>query len=78
MCTRFEPREGLEILRGCWSTALDPMAYSATDPRNARVVIDACTPFGRRDTFPQVVRPSAELDQRILAKFKDVLPKGFR
>ena len=78
MCTRFEPREGLEILRGCWSTSLDPMAYSPTDPRNARVVIDACQPWGRRDTFPQVVRPSAELDQRILAKFKDVLPKGWR
>ncbi|HEV3371216.1 MAG TPA: hypothetical protein VG145_01625, partial [Xanthobacteraceae bacterium] len=78
MCTRFEPREGLEILRGCWSTSLDPMAYSATDPRNARVVIDACTPFGRRATFPQVVRTSPELDQRILAKFRDVLPKEWR
>jgi len=78
MCTRFEPREGLEILRGCWSTSLDPMVYGATDPRNSRVVIDACTPFLRRDTFPRVVRTSAELDQRILAKFKDVLPKGWR
>jgi 3-polyprenyl-4-hydroxybenzoate decarboxylase len=52
------------------------MSYSPTDPRNARVVIDACKPWGRRDTFPQVVRSSPELDQRILAKFKDVLPKG--
>src|SRR5213592_809346 len=42
MCTRFEPREGIEILRGCWSTVLDPMAYGSDDPRNARVVIDAC------------------------------------
>jgi 4-hydroxy-3-polyprenylbenzoate decarboxylase len=78
MCTRFEPREGLEILRGCWSTSLDPMAYGPGDPRNARVVIDACVPFGRRDGFPQVVRTSAELDQRILAKFRDVLPKEWR
>ena len=46
MCTRCDPREGLEILRGCWSSALDPMAYSEKDPRNARVVIDACKPFG--------------------------------
>jgi len=76
MCTRFEPREGLEIIRGCWSTSLDPMAYAPNDPRNARVVIDACIPWGRRDTFPQVVRPSAELDARILKKWKDVLPKG--
>ena len=29
MCTRFEPREGIEILRGCWSTVLDPMCYGA-------------------------------------------------
>jgi UbiD family decarboxylase len=78
MCTRFEPREGLEILRGCWSTSLDPMAYGPSDPRNARVVIDACVPFGRRESFPQVVRTSAELDQRILAKFRDVLPKEWR
>ncbi|HEV2958211.1 MAG TPA: hypothetical protein VGX95_19015, partial [Xanthobacteraceae bacterium] len=78
MCTRFEPREGLEILRGCWSTSLDPMAYGPGDPRNARMVIDACLPFGRRDSFPQVVRTSAELDQRILAKFRDVLPKEWR
>jgi UbiD family decarboxylase len=76
MCTRFEPREGMEILRGCWSTALDPMSYGESDPRNARVVIDACTPWNRRDTFPQTVRPSAELDARILAKFKDVLPRS--
>jgi 4-hydroxy-3-polyprenylbenzoate decarboxylase len=76
MCTRFEPREGLEMIRGCWSTALDPMSYSSTDPRNARLVIDACIPWGQRNTFPQVVRSSAELDQHILAKFKDVLPKG--
>jgi len=36
MNTRFEPREGIEILRGCWSTSLDPMAYGPDDPRNAR------------------------------------------
>ena len=32
MCTRFEPREGIEILRGCWSTVLDPMCYSDERP----------------------------------------------
>jgi 4-hydroxy-3-polyprenylbenzoate decarboxylase len=75
MCTRFEPREGIEILRGCWSTVLDPMCYGTDDPRNARVVIDACRPFKRRDTFPVVVRNSKDLDQRIVQKFKDVLPR---
>jgi 4-hydroxy-3-polyprenylbenzoate decarboxylase len=76
MCTRCDPREGMEVLRGCWSTALDPMVYSHEDPRNARVVIDACKPWARRDTFPQVVRSSKELDERIHKKWKDVLPRG--
>jgi UbiD family decarboxylase len=76
MCTRFDPREGLETLRGCWSSALDPMAYAPDDPRNARVVIDACRPWSRRDTFPIEARPSKELDARIRAKWASVLPKG--
>jgi 4-hydroxy-3-polyprenylbenzoate decarboxylase len=76
ICTRFEPREGVEILRGCWSTALDPMAYGSDDPRNARVVIDACKPWSRRATFPIVVRSSKELDARIRAKWAHVLPRG--
>jgi UbiD family decarboxylase len=76
MCTRFEPREGMEVLRGCWSTALDPMAYSHDDPRNARIVIDACRPWNRRGTFPIVARSSPELDDRIRAKWAHVLPRG--
>ena len=75
MCTRCDPREGMEILRGCWSSALDPMAYSEKDPRNARVVIDACKPFKRRDTFPQVVRNSQEVEDLVRGKFSDVLPR---
>ena len=76
MCTRFDPREGMETLRGCWSTHLDPMSYSAEDPRNARVVIDATRPWARRDSFPVVARSSRELDDRIRAKWAHVLPKG--
>ncbi|MBM3485718.1 MAG: UbiD family decarboxylase [Alphaproteobacteria bacterium] len=77
MCTRFDPREGMEIIRGCWSTHLDPMCYDGdTDRRNARVVIDACRPFNRRDTFPIVARSSKALDDRIKAKWSHVLPKS--
>jgi len=75
MCTRFDPREGMETLRGCWSTALDPMAYAADDPRNARVVIDACKPFNRRDSFPIVVRASKEVEDLVRRKFADLLPR---
>ena len=75
MCTRFDPREGMEVIRGCWSTHLDPMVYDHDDRRNARVIVDACKPFNRRDTFPIVARSSKALDERIKAKWKHVLPK---
>ena len=76
MCTRFDPREDLEVLKGCWSTVLDPMVYSEDDRRNSRVVIDACRPWARRDTFPPVVRNSKGLDERIRAKFSGILPRA--
>ena len=75
MCTRCDPKDGVEVLNGCWSTHLDPMSYSHEDPRNSRVVVDACIPYRRKDTFPIVARNSKELDERIFKKFGDVLPK---
>ena len=76
MCTRFDPREDMEVLRGNWSTHLDPMVYSHDDRRNARLVIDACTPWARKEEFPEVARSSRELDERIKAKWRDFLPPG--
>jgi 3-polyprenyl-4-hydroxybenzoate decarboxylase len=52
------------------------MSYSPSDPRNARVVIDACKPWNRRDTFPIEVRPSKDLEDRVRAKWKPFLPRG--
>ncbi len=74
MCTRCDPREDVTLLHGAWSTHLDPMAYSRDDPRNSRVVVDACRPFKRRDTFPIVARNSKALDERLHEKFGDFLP----
>ncbi len=77
MCTRCDPREDVDLIHGNWSTHLDPMCYDdETDRRNSRVVIDACIPFRRRDTFPIIARSSKELDERIRAKWSHVLPKG--
>jgi 4-hydroxy-3-polyprenylbenzoate decarboxylase len=78
LCTRVDAREDLEILRGCWSTTLDPTSYAPADePRlNSRVVIDACKPWARKDSFPPVARSSKELDAKIRAKWAHVL-KGY-
>ena len=73
---RFDPLEDMETLQGCWSTRLDPMAYGADDPRNARVVIDACKPWSRRETFPIVARTSQELEEKIRARWARDLPPG--
>ncbi len=51
------------------------MAYAADDPRNARVVIDACKPFRRRDSFPEEVRLSKEVEDLVRRKFSDLLPR---
>jgi 4-hydroxy-3-polyprenylbenzoate decarboxylase len=65
-------------VRGGWSSALDPMCYDGdTDRRNSRVVIDACKPFNRRNTFPIVARSSKALDERMRAKWAKDLPKDF-
>jgi 4-hydroxy-3-polyprenylbenzoate decarboxylase len=74
MCTRCDPREDFEILRGCWTGTSDPMNYGRSDQRNARVVIDACRPWVRRETFPVAVRSSEALDKEIRAKWAGILP----
>jgi UbiD family decarboxylase len=77
MCTRLDVRENIITLNGCWSTHLDPMSYpEGLNAFNSRVVIDACKPWARKDTFPSVVRSSKELDERVRVKFAHVLPKG--
>jgi 4-hydroxy-3-polyprenylbenzoate decarboxylase len=76
MCTRVDPREDLDVIKGCWSTALDPMSYPEGERSlNARVVIDACRPWTKRDTFPRVARSTKEMDAQIRAKWAHVLPE---
>jgi UbiD family decarboxylase len=76
MCTRCDPREDVDVINGGWSSHLDPMCYDDdTDRRNSRVIVDACRPYRRKDTFPVVARNSPELDARIRAKWAHVLPK---
>ena len=74
MCTRVDPRDDLDVIKGAWSTTLDPTSYPPEERRlNARVVIDACRPWLRRDTFPKVARNTPGLDARLRAKWAQVL-----
>jgi 4-hydroxy-3-polyprenylbenzoate decarboxylase len=61
LCTRTDVVEDIDILKRCWSTPLDPMAYAGTGPAyfNNRMIIDACRPYDRLATFPAVARATA-------------------
>ena len=75
MSTRVDTREDIDIVEGGWSSALDPMCYDGdSDRRNGRIIVNACKPFKRKDTFPIVARSSKELDKRIKEKWAHVLP----
>lgn len=58
LCTRTDVTTDIDTMRRCWSTSLDPMAYKGEGAGffNDRLVIDACRPFDRRETFPAVAR----------------------
>lgn len=56
--TRSDPATSIDIIRGAWSTALDPSIppwrKEAGDTTNSRAIIDACRPYHWRDAFPEV------------------------
>jgi UbiD family decarboxylase len=62
MCTRTDVIEDIDVMKRCWSTPLDPMAYAGAEQRyfNNRMIIDACRPYDRRTTFPAVARVSLD------------------
>ena len=74
MCSRVDPREDLDVLSGGWSTPLDPMSYPP-DRRNlnARVIVNACRPFGRE--FPEVCIAAPETRAEVIARWRQRLPE---
>jgi 4-hydroxy-3-polyprenylbenzoate decarboxylase len=62
LCTRTDVVRDIDVLRRCWSSGLDPMAYQGDGPGwfNDRLIIDACRPYDRKQTFPAVARVTPE------------------
>ena len=71
MGTRSDPKTHFTILDRNWSSRLDTMV---TDEKlyNSRVVIDACIPYERLETFPRVAQTSPELAAEVRSRFPDV------
>ncbi len=71
MGTRSDPKTDFTVLERNWSSRLDTMV---TDEKlyNSRVVIDACIPYERIESFPRVAQTSPELAAEVRARFPDV------
>jgi 4-hydroxy-3-polyprenylbenzoate decarboxylase len=78
MMTRVDPKTNIDIVDGCWSTPLDPRMppekKDSRDHTNSRAVFYAVRPFEWRDKFPKVSRSSRELRERIIKKYKGIIP----
>ena len=62
---RSDPATSIDIIKGAWSTPLDPSIPPWEKDRgnttNSRAVIDACRPYHWRDQYPKVNMPPPEL-----------------
>ena len=79
MCTRTDVVEDVDILKRMWSTSLDPMSYAGEGPKyyNNRMIIDACRPYDRLETFPPVARTSEEDAKKLRERWPELFtPEG--
>jgi UbiD family decarboxylase len=72
MGTRCDPKTRTTVLDHCWSSRLDTLVTDKSLLYNTRMVIDACRPYERLDTFPKVCQSSPELAAQVRAKFPDL------
>ena len=78
MMTRVDPPTNIDIVDGAWSTPLDPRMppdkRASKDHTNGRAIFYAVRPFHWKDKFPKVSRSSRELRERVIEKFRNVIP----
>ena len=77
--TRSEPSEQVDIVRGAWSSALDPRipphARARGETSHSKMIIDACIPFGMKADYPPTSAISLEEANAIEDKWGAVLSK---
>lgn len=74
LTTRSDPEKDIDIVRRAWSSPLDPMIRKPTNAFfNSRAIIDACKPYEWMDEFPQSIKTSADLVQRVKDKWGELI-----
>jgi UbiD family decarboxylase len=75
--TRCEPSEAVDIIRGGWSSSLDPRLLPADREKgqtsNSKMIIDACKPFAWKDSYPPSSALLPEEAAAVAEKWKHVL-----
>jgi 4-hydroxy-3-polyprenylbenzoate decarboxylase len=78
METRVDPVRDIELVDGCWSTPLDPRMppekRESDDATNSRAIFYAVRPYAWRERFPGVSRSERDLRERVIKKFRHLLP----
>lgn len=77
--TRAEPSEQVDIVRGAWSSALDPRiapeARAKGQTSHSKMIIDACIPFGMLEAYPKTSAISLDEARAIEAKWGRTLDR---
>lgn len=75
VATRTDPDMDIDIIKRGMGSKNDPMsiAYRYSAPFSSKAIIDACRPYEHLEAFPEVAEASKELQEKVKAKWKDVL-----
>ena len=75
VATRTDPVSDIDIIQRGMGSKNDPMfvAYRYAAPFSSKAIIDACRPFDHLHEFPDVAEASRELQDKVRAKWRDLL-----
>ena len=75
VATRTDPAIDIDIIQRGMGSKNDPMfvAYPYNAPLTSKAIVDACRPWDHLDEFPPVAEASKELQDKVRAKWKDLL-----
>ncbi|HLC25222.1 MAG TPA: UbiD family decarboxylase [bacterium] len=75
--TRCDAEAGIDVVKGCWGSALDPRLEpwkkKAGNLVSSRAILDACRPYHWFNEFPRVSTISKELEKTIREKWEGVI-----
>jgi len=75
VATRTDPAIDIDIIQRGMGSKNDPMyvAYPYDAPLSSKAIVDACRPWDHLDEFPPVAEASKELQEKVRAKWKEIL-----